>query len=196
MRFNLLLALLLFGSNVHAQHPILSSFNFNNTAEGMALSFVIAGGNTCNGIDVFHKVGDTGIFKLTGQIPGICGHSSNDTRYGYLHENPNAFDTNYYYLDFGGVGPSDPVMIYYVPFKGAKMVISQRPQHLTIFIDDPSFNDSEVLVYDLQGRSVSSAITSVGQAQIALPHLSNELLIVFVKNTEQQVLVQKVLMLR
>lgn len=179
-----------------AQHPILSSFSFNNTDEGIALSFVIAGGNTCNGIDIFHKIGDTGTFKMAGQIPGICGHSSNDTRYDYLHESPNAFDTNYYYLDFGGVGPSEPVKIFYVPFKGAEMVVAQSGQTISVFIQGNSFSAAEIDIFDLQGKRVAYTTAREGQAVFYLPNRKGEFLLVHARNSENQVLVQKTLMIR
>lgn len=192
MKYPILIALCLIGCKGFSQHPILSSFTFNNVDAGISLSFVIAGGNTCNGIDVFHKVGDTGVFKLAGQIPGICGHSSNDTRYDYVHEKPSALDTNYYYLDFGGVGPSDPVKIYYVPFNGGEMVISQSIASLTVFLNNPAFSGAQVSLYNINGGLIANESAQQGRAKFStLP--TGQILIVHVQNAENQVLVQKVL---
>lgn len=178
-----------------SQHPILSSFTFNNVDDGIALSFVIAGGNTCNGIDVFHKVGDSGVFRLAGQIPGICGHSSNDTRYDYVHETPSPLDTNYYYLDFGGIGPSEPVKIYYVPFNGNELVISQLNASLTVYINNTAFNGAQVSLYNLNGALIAVKTARQGITQFSfIP--PGQILIVHVQNPENQVLVQKVISLR
>lgn len=97
------------------QHPILQNLNVNNHfSKGLVIDFTILGGNTCNGIRVFHSLDTSKGFNQIGIIPGICGDSEFNTRYDFTHNTPAQFDTNYYYLEFGGSGKSDVFDFFYV----------------------------------------------------------------------------------
>lgn len=140
-----------------SQHPILKSIGFSGKPEGVFIDLVIGGGNTCNGINIYHRTKDQVQFRLAGQIAGICGHSSNDTRYTFLHEEPEAFDSNYYYLDFGGVGPSSVVPFYFIDFESDNFVVLQSSGNFQLFTKAPTFQDASVEIVSLHGKVYATA---------------------------------------
>jgi len=171
-----LIGVLLASTVATAQHPILGSVSLRNTDQGVNISFVIKGGNTCNGINIFHS-GDTSAFILTGEIAGICGHSDNDTRYEYTHLSPIPFDTNYYYLDFGGVGPSKVIAFYFVPFNKADLVLRRVEDQLNIHVKTSAGEEVQLEVFDLQGNLISKGHTSFGQAQLSFQNLKGLIIV-------------------
>jgi hypothetical protein len=105
---------ILIAVSLKAQHPILKNlFIDDEFGGGVRISFTIGGGNTCNGIRIFHTLDSNAGFNQIGEIPGICGSSESDTRYSFVHDAPTDFDTNYYFLEFGGHGRSS-VVEYFV----------------------------------------------------------------------------------
>lgn len=150
--------MLLFNTvEVYGQHPILRSINFSGRENGVFIDLIIGGGNTCNGIMVYHRVSKQEPFSLVGEIGGICGDSETDTRYSFLHETPTPFDTNYYYLDFGGRGPSSVVPVYYLDYKDDAFIVLQRNGNIEVFAKAIDFIKAEAYLIDQNGSIVISS---------------------------------------
>ncbi|MFY0673174.1 MAG: hypothetical protein JXQ87_07205 [Bacteroidia bacterium] len=136
-----------------AQHPILTNLFIDDEFDGgIRISFTIGGGNTCNGIRIYHST-DTSIgFSQIGEIPGICGDSDNDMGYSFVHEAPKDFDTNYYYLEFGGQGNSSVFAhFYFGEQKEIKWLIASNEIRFYEPLDQPL---KSVQIVDFNGKNV------------------------------------------
>ncbi len=147
-----LLSLIAFGQG---HHPILESFSARTTNDEVVLDWVIAGGNTCNGIKIFHAP-DTISFHQIGFIDGICGSTNSPEPYTYTHNAPLENTYNYYRLEFGGQGISLPLEVKFIKLGAGGYLIAPNPvsNSATIFFNNYSGEEYTFRLLDSYGREV------------------------------------------
>ncbi len=140
---------------------ILNQFDALQVDEGIQITCVISSGNTCVGIDVFRS-DDSVNFQLIGDIPGICGSTTNAIRYDFLDENPQINATNYYKLELGGVGFTEVISLTIRDLTANEIRIQPNPaqNQSAIYFSNPSFNTHRLLVMNYAGETLIQQTTT------------------------------------
>lgn len=117
MRFVFGIILLFETFLVFGQHNILERFTGTQLSNIVRLDWTIKGGNTCNGIFVYHSTNDS-VYTDIGRIEGVCGSTEASMSYEFEHNSPSPL--NYYKLELGLQGRSDPIVVSFLsnPDKG------------------------------------------------------------------------------
>lgn len=104
----LLIALLFFSESVEGQNtggnPTLSSFNATRSNDVVNIDWTIRVGFSCSSVYVLHST-DSVSFVPIYEYPGICGASTEDITYSFVHTTPSS-GNNYYKMDLGSFGVS------------------------------------------------------------------------------------------
>lgn len=146
----------------HAQaDSLLGKFSLSESNGQVALSWQMLAGNTCNGIQIYRSI--NGIdFTRIGIIVGICGSITEPVNYFFTDTTPVKNEINYYYLEFGGFGPSNTIAIEIIDNGNSGYQLRPHPfqDSGTIFFDAESGKDYTLRMFDLMGKEVFSAETS------------------------------------
>lgn len=146
---------LLFTLNLKSQeHPILSYFNGDVYGDQIVLTWNIIGGNSCNGINIFHS-SDSINYTEIGNIPGICGALDKDDPYQFTHTDPVKNEWNYYRLQLGNQGFTSPLSILYYETSENGFVFFPNPSSevVSVFVDG-YYQNSKIVIYDAGGKKV------------------------------------------
>ena len=135
----------------HAQ--FLASFSAIQQNEKIELNIVIAGGNTCNGINVLRST-DGIYFSPIGDIAGICGSSTEDVFYSYTDTDPVPNAVNYYKLDLITLGYTSTIHIRYVYLGGDQIILYPNPivQNSSVYFNATNADLSSYRINDRYGR--------------------------------------------
>lgn len=95
-----------------AQHDILERFTGSQFNDIVSLEWTIKGGNTCNGIIIYHSTDDNNYTDI-GRIEGVCGSTESSMSYEFEHSSPAPL--NYYKLELGFQGRSDAIVVSFIP---------------------------------------------------------------------------------
>lgn len=157
----LLTAVLFSCTNLPAQSTILKAFSGFQQSSSIQLSFTIAGGNTCLGIDIQRSV-DSIQFTTIGSIAGICGSNDKDENYTYKDEAPMVNQPNYYRLVLGQLGNSDFISVPYLDYSEG-LVIFPNPvtESTLVYFANEKNESSTVKIFDAGGILQFSAVTNL-----------------------------------
>lgn len=102
----------------HAQNA-LTRFTTQGQNKQMLLSWTLATGRICNGIQILRSHNRVDGYKQIGFIGGICGSFVDTVSYEYLDESPNLNQNMFYVLNMAELGYSDTLQTYlaYAPEK-------------------------------------------------------------------------------
>ena len=89
---------------------ILDRFNALVTNGQVTLTIVIRSGSTCAGINIYRSESDSN-FQLIGDIPGICGSTSEAVQYVFTDAHPIFNTLSLYKIELGGIGFSDVLTV-------------------------------------------------------------------------------------
>jgi len=144
------------------EHPILTYFNGDAYGDQIVLTWNIVGGNSCNGISIFHS-SDSINFTEIGNIPGICGALDKDDPYQFIHKDPVKSGWNYYKLQLGNQGFTTPLAILYYETSENGFVFFPNPLNevVSVFVDG-YYQNSKIVVYDASGKKVIEQTVSSG----------------------------------
>lgn len=155
--FSLIWALQIFTEiNVNAQSTnILAEFTATRNSTEIILNWVIAKGNTCNGIAITRS-NDSLNFVEIGDIEGICGDEERAVSYLFTDENPVRNMRNFYRLELGSVGSSEVVGVDFPYFSDKGFSVRPNPAYneATVYFLNPDKNEHEISVYNLNGMEV------------------------------------------
>ncbi len=148
--FSFLLILLGF-SESKAQY--LAAFSAIQYQTSIELNITLAGGNTCNGINILRS--SDGIhFSPIGGIAGVCGSSTEDVFYSFTDTDPVRNASNYYRLDLITLGYTSIIQIHFVYFGGNAILIYPNPVNYkaSVYISDVYGNLFSYSITDLAGK--------------------------------------------
>lgn len=155
--FGLILAIQVFTEiNVQAQSTgMLEEFTADRNNTEIILNWIIAKGNTCNGITIVRST-DSLNFDEIGNIEGICGDEESAVSYLFTDNNPVRNTRNFYRLELGSVGSSEIVGIDFPYFSDKGFSVRPNPTYneATIYFLNPDKNEYEIRVYNLNGMEV------------------------------------------
>jgi len=150
------LVFILFGLNgffLQAQNEVvLNYFNANNYKGQVFLTWQIAAGSTCNGINVFRST-DGVEYTEIGKILGVCGKVSEPVNYDFLDGNPIINQKNYYQLELGKGIFSDVIFIDIVDLRtGYLLKPNPASSNVTLYINNENSEDKKLKIFDLNGK--------------------------------------------
>lgn len=149
-----LLLLLIGAAKVSAQGVVLDKFDVFQHNDQVFLSWVIARGSTCNGIQVERST-DNLVFEMVGYIGGVCGSASEPRPYSFIDQNPVKNQTNYYRLELGNQGYSETQSLEFQVFSAGLTVGPNPAQDETkIRFSNPFQDPVNLEIYNLSGRLV------------------------------------------
>lgn len=136
-------------------HPILRSFSAIKQPNGIALKWVILGGQQCDGTRVF-RAEDSIDFEQIEHIEGICGSQAVDVTYTYFDNNPASNVYNRYKLEMGLQGFTDTVTVFFEDFGSDDFLLlsDYASQSYRILFTNDNNNQALLSVYDLSGKQL------------------------------------------
>jgi len=141
-------------------HPILRGFTGQVAGNSIRLSWVIKGGNTCEGTKV-QRSADGLFFETIGEIGGVCGSPDFDVPYLFVDSLPIASQTNYYRLELGTQGFSTPISFQFVPLnnKGYTLIYDPLLKAASIYFDNSRNETAEYVLIRMNGSVDSRGVT-------------------------------------
>jgi hypothetical protein len=161
---------------------VLKSFYGQELNGGVKLTWVLQGGNQCNGTRMLRS--SDGIeWHEAGMIGGICGLSGADELYEWTDTLPLLNQRNYYRAELIGLGFSQ--VIYVDVFDTGEhgfVVLQPAPGLISIYVDERVGAPFKLEVYSPGGRLHYRGAHSTTEAHIVLSGISNGVFIITVSN--------------
>lgn len=135
-------------------HAILSRFQAFKDKNRVILSWTIRQGNSCVGIGILRST-DSINFKPIGEIQGICGSFDAAQNFTYIDENPAKNNTNFYVLELGFAGKTEPPLaVEFIEIGESKSKVVPNPNNGSgnIYFFNPNNENHTLLVYDSHGK--------------------------------------------
>ncbi|MBK9736336.1 MAG: hypothetical protein IPO92_15810 [Saprospiraceae bacterium] len=88
-------------------HYLLDNFKAYKESNRVVLNWTVKKGNTCSGTGILRST-DNINFEVIGEISGICGSQETAKSYSFIDENPVKNKINYYVLELGFSGKTEP----------------------------------------------------------------------------------------
>ena len=131
----------------------LADFSALQHNDRIELDITIAGGNTCNGINILRS-SDAINFSSIGGIAGICGSSTEDVYYSFTDTDPIRNATNYYRLDLITLGYSIIIDIHFVHFGEDKILFYPNPfvDKASVYLNGTNADISSYRINDSNGK--------------------------------------------
>lgn len=149
-------------SPVYGQQNFISSFTAQQTQYSVTLSFTVAKGSTCNGIDI-QRSADSINFETIGDIQGVCGSTTEETFYQFTDSNPVSNKRNFYRLVIPLIGNSQIISIRFSDFSEQPFFLYPNPckENLTFKFENFSGKEFELLIFDASGKIILSEQTKL-----------------------------------
>jgi hypothetical protein len=135
--------------------PYLNTFSATEANGKVYLNWVIASGNTCDGVRVFRSA-DGINFDQIGEIAGICGSPYSAVSYEFWDTLPLLNTTSYYKLELGNLGFSlvESLKVFDFSAKNYQLIPHPFVHGGTIAFDNPSFEVARLRIFNLNGRLI------------------------------------------
>jgi hypothetical protein len=152
--------------------PKLDKYSLTNINGQVKMDIRLSSGSICNGIDVYRST-DSINFTYIGGIPGFCGSFDVPTDYQYTDEKPIVNATNYYYLDFGGLGTSPIQSINIIGLNQSGYRLSPNPSNtnVSLYFNNTRFSEFELYLYNTHGQIVLQQRTNLDFINLNVSHL-------------------------
>jgi len=173
-------------SRSQGQSPLLNQFKAIQSGNSVFLTFTLASGVTCLGIEI-ERSSDSMNFNTIGVIPGICGNSSEAVTYTFEDTAPLNNQENFYRLLLGQVGYSETIKIHFIDYDDGP-VIFPNPimDQSTIFFPNPTGETFVFSLYDSSGRIVTSLSTSNASISLHRNSLSSGIYFFILENKSER----------
>ena len=142
-----------------AQSDLLAHFSGQQIENYIRLDFTVHGGVTCSGTEVQRST-DSVHFETIGMIPGVCGSSTSEVSYTFDDPAPVKNQFNYYRINFGQLGYSKAIKLWYVDYGNEFVVLSNPGGAVTIFFSNPNHQNLTFSLFNLQGQMLQSLQTN------------------------------------
>jgi hypothetical protein len=145
-------------------HPILKNFVARQLDDQVILQWTIIEGQTCFGIRIERSENDS-VFKKIGEISGVCGSPDEDIIFTFTDSLPLENKINYYRLELGSQGYSDPVAVQTVITGDKDYHINNHLATKTLELSFSNEAPKNLRVFNLQAELLT-------EKQIAGQHVS------------------------
>ncbi len=144
------------GFYAFSQNIILNSFNAGSDGKQVRLSWIIAKGNTCNGMSILRS-SDSVYFHELGEIAGICGSTSEPVGYNFTDTAPVINKPGYYRLRLGSSQLSHIIKVVHIS-SNTPFALFPNPAatDVNILIGDADTNPYILNIYNLKGNLVAT----------------------------------------
>lgn len=134
------------------RNPVLDNFSLFNNNGKIFLSWTIASGSTCNGIQILRSVDGKQFYEI-GNIAGVCGNSSSPSQYDFTDTTPVKNSINYYRLELGGSGSSQILSVEIIDITNGGYQIRSNPIRTSakIYFDNNSKKLHQLLLFNTTG---------------------------------------------
>lgn len=150
---NLFLIYFFFNGFLKAQNiDHFEIYELNNQA---FLTVTISQGSTCDGIIILRST-DSVNYKQVGEIPGVCGSSSEAKSYFFTDEKVEFNKTMYYKIQLGNfLLPNNiQIKIYKAILGSINVFRNPCKENITFVLDNNNLNLTKINVIDLKGNKV------------------------------------------
>lgn len=141
-------------STLHAQQlPYLNTFSATETNGQVYLNWIIASGNTCDGVRVYRSA-DGIEYNQIGDIGGICGSPYSAVSYEFWDTMPLLNTLSYYKLELGNLGFShtEELTVYDFSKQGYQLIPHPFRGGGVIAFNNPASETWKLLIFTLDGR--------------------------------------------
>jgi hypothetical protein len=152
-------------------HFILSRFQAIKDKNRVILTWSIRQNHSCQGVGILRST-DGRDFEQIGEILGLCGSPSEEQHFTYVDENPVNNKTNYYVLELGFAGKTEPplkVDFIDLSTQTSKAIPNPFRQYTTIHFFNQNNEHHQIMLYDSQGKYVTSGKSNSDKFIIDLP---------------------------
>ncbi|MCK9451866.1 MAG: T9SS type A sorting domain-containing protein [Bacteroidales bacterium] len=181
---SLLVLLGFFSPKAMAQDlPYLNSFSLAEINGKVYLQWIIASGNTCDGVRVYRST-DAENFEQIGQIAGICGSPFSSVSYDYWDTLPLLNTTSYYHLELGNLGFSATQAIQLFDFSKKSYQIIPHPTtaDANIYFENSLYETFGLHVFNQNGKLVYDAKTSSNNFELNPAQLDAGFYVFYISN--------------
>jgi hypothetical protein len=151
-------------------HYILDNLSAIKDKNRVIINWTIKRGNSCIGIGIFRSIDSTN-YELIGEIQGICGSTEFAQAFHFIDENPVKNKTNYYVLELGFSGKSEPPLkVEYIDLGITQSKVIPNPMSGSghIFFENPNNELHKLFVFDATGKRVWDGKTNDEKFTISL----------------------------
>lgn len=92
----------------------LNHISAQQVGDEVFLAWEIGTGNTCDGTRI-QRLNEDSVYQVIGEIVGVCGSISEPEPYSFKDTRPLPGQNNIYRLEFGPLGTSVPIEVYFLP---------------------------------------------------------------------------------
>jgi hypothetical protein len=168
---------------------ILDGFSGIAQARAVQLHWVISAGQSCNGTNIERSI-DTLNWEEIGDIPGICGNSSDPVPYNFTDDSPVSNTVNYYRLELGGQGYSPVTGVPYYNFAGQGHVLIPNParEMVTLYFSASAAEKFTVSFFDIKGQLVWQDTGNGGKKELDVSQLpdGNYIFVIYRKGKKNE----------
>lgn len=184
--------------SIHAQdgHTILRNFSARQEGNTVLLTWVIKGGNTCQGTRI-HRFENDSAFVQIGEYDGICGSASSDEKYEFADIAPLPNQTNYYRLELGHQGYTNVIQADFYTYSDKGYIVLGNPliTSSTIVFDNPKGEEHELSMYDANGKLVLQQPTEKTKVKIYNEGFKNGLYTFVISTNKEAMITGKILVM-
>lgn len=144
--------------------PFLNSFSLAEINGKVYLQWIIASGNTCDGVRVYRSA-DAENFEQIGQIAGICGSPFSAVSYDFWDTLPLLNTTSYYRLELGNLGFSAIQSVQLFDFNAKNYQIIPHPAtaESVIYFENEAFELFTLRIFNSSGQQLYAAQTKANE---------------------------------
>lgn len=141
----------------NAQGVALDDFSVFQHDDEIYVSWIIARGNTCNGISI-ERSGDDVHYAEIEYIPGVCGSPSAPQPYSFIDKRPLPNQVNYYRLELGLQGYSETRQLEFISIDDSGFQLRPNPasDQTHILFNNGRNQQFDLEIYSLAGTLMES----------------------------------------
>ncbi len=156
--------------SIGQDHYLLNDFIAFKEGNRVILNWTIKRGSSCIGIGILRSTNNVD-FELIGEIKGVCGSTEKAQSYAYVDEKPVKNANNYYVLEMGFSGKTDPplrLQFIDVSSSNYKMIPHPFTAETSLFFSNDDFLPHKLNIYDLSGNLIGRYISNTNVFKINL----------------------------
>ena len=139
-------------------HYLLDDFRVFKEKDRVILNWTLKKGSTCVGTGILRST-DGVNYEVIGEYQGICGSNESAQSYNFIDESPVKNAKNYYLLELGFSGKTDPALVIeYIDIskENYKVIPNPTSDVANIYFDNPTGENHILRLYDSAGSIIKS----------------------------------------
>lgn len=153
---------------------IIKSFNAREIENKIELSWLIEKGKSCNDIFIYRAI-DSINFQRINTIYGVCGSEFDEQEFRFIDSFPAKNQTNYYKLEFGGIGFSHILAINHLDLDSNNILIrfSESEKKYLIYLQNENGQKLTLKLYDIRANELYTHSTYSNFFELDTEYLIN-----------------------